>query len=72
MLKFLQEFLECVFLGVALKLLLEIASVWSGHTMDKTRLPAKSSRTLDLTVGSCSNFYRSFKRFLSLESHYNC
>jgi hypothetical protein len=39
-LKFLQDFMEAVFLGVALKLLLDTPSVWSGKTKDHTRVPA--------------------------------
>jgi hypothetical protein len=40
MLKFLHEFLEGVFLGVALKLLVDTNTVWSGKTKDHTRVPA--------------------------------
>jgi hypothetical protein len=38
-LKFLQEFMEAVFLGVALQLLLDTNTVWSGKTKDHTRVP---------------------------------
>jgi hypothetical protein len=39
-LKFLQEFLDSVFLGVAL-ILLDTTSVWSGHSKNLTRVPAQ-------------------------------
>jgi hypothetical protein len=44
MLKFVQEFPEAVFLGVALQFLLGTASVWSGHTKDHTRVPTQEGR----------------------------
>jgi hypothetical protein len=71
MLKFLQKFPEVVFLGVATQLLLDTLNVWSGHTKDQTRVPAQRSITLDPTVGSCSNVYKSFKRLVSLTSQWN-
>jgi hypothetical protein len=40
-LKFLHEFLEVVSLGVALKLLLDTNTVWSGKTKDYKRVPAQ-------------------------------
>jgi hypothetical protein len=43
-LKFLLEFLEAVFLSVALKLLLENHNIWSGHTKNQTRVPAQEVR----------------------------
>jgi hypothetical protein len=67
-LKVLHEFLEAVFLGIALKLLLDTVSIWSGKTKDHTRVRLKRYVTLDPTVGSCSNYYRSFKRLVSLAS----
>jgi hypothetical protein len=67
-LKLLHEFLETVFLGVALKLLLETTE--SGHARPRTTPKYRLKRyvTLDPTVGSCLNFYRSFKRLVSLAS----
>jgi hypothetical protein len=38
MLKFLHEFLEVVFLGVALKLLLDTNLIYLGKTKDHTRV----------------------------------
>ena len=69
MLKFLQLFSEKVFLGVPLKLILDTYSVWSGKTKDHTRVRLKRYVTLDPTVGSCSNFYRTFRMLLSLALH---
>jgi len=46
-------------------------SVWSGHTTDQTRVPAQQVLTLDLIVGSCLKFYRSFQKLFSLESQWN-
>jgi hypothetical protein len=43
-LKILQEFSKAVFLGVALKLLLDTVIVWSGHTKYQTRVPAQEIR----------------------------
>jgi hypothetical protein len=43
MLKFLQEFMEAVFLGVALKLLLDTPSVWTGHTKNQTRVVSRGT-----------------------------
>jgi len=67
-LKFLQELPEAVFLDVALLLLFDSTSVWSGHTKDQTRVPAQEVLTLDLNVLLCFNFYRSCKRLDSLAS----
>jgi hypothetical protein len=36
--------MEVVFLGVALKLLLDTPSVWTGHTKDQTRVPSQEVR----------------------------
>jgi len=36
--------MEVVFLGVALKLLLDTPSVWMGHTKDQTRVPSQEVR----------------------------
>jgi hypothetical protein len=44
MLKFLQEFMEAVFLGLTLKLLLDTPSVWTGHTRNHTRVPTQEVR----------------------------
>ena len=66
--KFLHEFLKAVFLGVLLKLLLDTYSVWSGKTRTTQEYRLKRYVTLDPTVGSCSNFYRSFKRLVSVAS----
>jgi hypothetical protein len=44
MLKFLLEFMEAVFLGVALKLLLYANTIWSGKTKNNTRLLAQEVR----------------------------
>ena len=44
MLKFLHDFLEAVFLSVALKLLLDTHNVLSGHTKNQTRVPAQEVR----------------------------
>jgi len=44
MLKFLQEFMEVVFLGVTLKLLFDTPNVWTGHTKIRTRVPAQEVR----------------------------
>jgi hypothetical protein len=41
LLKFLLEFLEAVFLGIAQKLLVDTPSLLSGHTKDQTRVPAQ-------------------------------
>jgi hypothetical protein len=38
-LKFLQEFIEVVFLGVALKWLLDTNTVWLCKTKEHTRVP---------------------------------
>jgi hypothetical protein len=39
-LKFLQEFTESVFLGVAMKSLLDAPNIWLGQTTNQTRMPA--------------------------------
>jgi hypothetical protein len=44
MLEYLQEFLEAVFLGVALKLQLDTPSVLSSHTKDQTRVQPQEAR----------------------------
>jgi len=44
MLKFLHEFPEVVFLGVALKLLLDTNTIYLGKTKDPTRVPAHEVR----------------------------
>jgi hypothetical protein len=44
MLKFLQEFIEAVFLGLPLKLLFDIPNVWTGHTKNQIRVPAQEVR----------------------------
>jgi hypothetical protein len=67
-LKFLQDFPDAIVLGVALKLLLDTPSVWSGKTRTTQEYRLKRYVTLDPTVGSCSNFYRSFKRLVSVAS----
>ena len=41
MLRFLQEFSEAVFLGIAMKLLLDGCSVLLGLTTNQTRVPAQ-------------------------------
>jgi hypothetical protein len=38
---FLQEFSEAVFLGIAMKSLLDTPRVWLGQTTDQTRVPAQ-------------------------------
>jgi len=43
-LKFLHEFLEAVFLSVALKLLLDTHIILSRHTKNQTRVPAQEVR----------------------------
>ena len=43
-LKFLQEFINVVFHGIALKLLLDTQSIWKGHTKNQTRVPAQEVR----------------------------
>jgi len=43
-LKFLHEFLEVLFLSVALKLLLDTNTVWLGKTKNQTRVPAQEVR----------------------------
>jgi len=43
-LKFIQEFMEVVFFGVALKLLLDANTAWSGKTKDHTRVRAQEVR----------------------------
>jgi hypothetical protein len=43
-LKFLHEFLQAVFLGVAVKLLLNTNTVWLGKTKDHTRVPDQEVR----------------------------
>jgi hypothetical protein len=63
--------MEAVFLGVALKLLLDTPCVWMGHTKNQNRVLAQKDVTLDPTVGSHSNFYMSFYRLFSLASHKN-
>ena len=70
-LKFLKEFPENVFLGVAIKLLLDTASVWSGHNKHQARLPALEVRNTWSDRWSSFNFYRSFKRLVSLASQWN-
>jgi len=61
-LKFLHEFLEAVFVGVAMESLLENVEVLL--TMLEQQL--KRATTFDLIVGSRSNFYTSFQRAFSL------
>jgi hypothetical protein len=39
-----------------------------GVSSGQTRVPLYRPLTLDPTVGLCSNFYRSFKRLVSLAS----
>jgi len=70
-LKFLQEFMEAVFHGVTMKSLL-VPTV-SGRARPPTIPEYRLNRfiTLDPTVGSCSNFYRSFRRLFILESQWN-
>jgi len=67
-LKCLQEFMEVVFLGGALKLILDTKP--SGRARPRTTQECRLKRyvTPDPTVGSCSNFYRSFNRLVSLAS----
>jgi len=65
-LKFLHEFLEDVFLVVALKLLLDTNTIWSGRPRTTQEYRLKRYVTPDPTVGSCSNFYMSFKMIVSL------
>jgi len=43
-LKFLQEFMEVVFLGITLKLLLVTPSIWTRHTKNQIRVPAQEVR----------------------------
>jgi len=70
-LKVLQEFPEAVFLGIALKSLLDAQT--SCHAKPPTRLEYWLNKylTFDSTTGSCSNFYRSFQRLFSLASQWN-
>jgi len=56
-LKILQEFPEAVFLGVNVESLLGVLEVSSL----KTRISFRKAITVDPTVGSISNFYRSFR-----------
>jgi hypothetical protein len=44
MLKFLHEFLQVVFLSVAVKLRLDTNTIWSGKTKDHTRVPDQEVR----------------------------
>ena len=62
MLKCLHEFLEVVFLRVALDSLLDDEEVWSA-SLEKQ---VKRVITFDPTVGSRLNFYTSFRRPFSL------
>ena len=61
MLKCLHEFLEAVFLSVALHSLLDDEQVWSA-SLEKQ---VKRVITYDPTVGSHLNFYTSFRRLFS-------
>ena len=58
MLKCLHEFLEAVFLSVALDSLLDDEQVWSA-SLEKQ---VKRVITFDQTVGSRLSFYTSFRR----------
>ena len=92
---FLQEFSEAVFLGIAMKSLLDGRNVLLALTTNQTKVPAqkvnnltppasgwatprttkeyrlKRSINLNLIVGSCLNFYRSFNSLVSLSSQWN-
>jgi hypothetical protein len=68
MLKFLQEFLEVVFLGILMKSVLDDPRVWSATPRSRQEYRLKRSITLDPTVGSSSNLYRSLWRLVSLAS----
>jgi hypothetical protein len=61
-LKFLQEFVEAVFLGVDKISLIDTDGVWSSQTSVRLEYQLNRSTTLDPAVGSCSNFYKSFWR----------
>jgi len=70
-LEFLQEFTEAVFPSISKISLLDANGVSSGHSTDQTTVPVNMSITLDPAVGSCSNFYRSFRRLFSLTLQWN-
>jgi hypothetical protein len=67
-LKFLQEFLEAVFLGIAKNRyeMLKVSCRAKQPTIPEYRI--KRSITLGLTVGSSSNFYMRLRRLFSLAS----
>jgi len=67
-LKFLLEFLVSVFFSIALKLLLDTHNICSGTRKTRQEYRLKRFVTLDPTVGSSLNFYRSLKRLVSLAS----
>jgi hypothetical protein len=67
----LQEFQEACFLGVTMKSPYDVGGVWLGQTTDRTRVLAQDTHYFDLTIGSGSNVYRSFKRLVSLASQWN-
>ena len=62
MFKFLREFLEAVFIGVAMEWLLGEEDVWS----PVLEYQLKRAITFDPTIGSRSNFYRCFQMLFSL------
>jgi hypothetical protein len=61
--KFLEEILEAVSLGVNVESILGEAEV----SALETSVPVRKGITFDPTVGSPSNFYRSFRRLFLLE-----
>jgi len=66
-LKCLHEFLEAVFLRVALDSLLDDEDVWSASVEERV----KRVITFDPTVGSRLNFYTSFRMSFSLRLVWN-
>ena len=62
MLKFIQEFMEVVFFGVALKLLLDANTAWSGKTKDHTRVRAQEVRNSWSDRWSMLKFLHEFQK----------
>jgi hypothetical protein len=61
--KLLQEFSDALFHGVDEESILDDDEVWSSQA----RWRVRKAITLNLTVGSRSNFYRSFRMHFSME-----
>ena len=65
MLKFLQDFMDTIFLGFALKLLLHNPSVCTGHTKNQTRVPAQE---VHISLSDCWTVLKFLHEFLEVVS----